>query len=82
MSISPAFLSSFLCKIILHRFPLISFWLCNFLLKGYWRKSCSQNIGEINYSKGARDEIFLHYFKKCLLQRGEKPPKIMSGIKS
>jgi hypothetical protein len=78
MSISPAFLSSFLCKIILHRFPLISVWLCNFLLKGYWRK----NIREINYSKGARDDIFLHYFKKCLLQRGEKPPKIMSGIKS
>ncbi len=43
------FMSSFLwTKIILLSFSLITVWLCNFLAKEYWRKSCSKNVDEID----------------------------------
>ncbi len=27
---------------------MLTIWVCNFLVKGFWRKSCSLNIGEID----------------------------------
>jgi len=37
---------------ILCSFSLITVWLCNFWAQEYLRKSCSQNVDEIDYRSG------------------------------
>ncbi len=32
----------------LNSFSVLTIWVCNFLAKGFWRKSCSYNVGEID----------------------------------
>jgi hypothetical protein len=33
--------AAFLYKSFLHSFYVLTIWVCNFLAKGFWRKSCS-----------------------------------------
>jgi hypothetical protein len=40
------FTSSFLYRSFLHSLYALTIWVCNFLAKGFWRKSCSLNVGE------------------------------------
>ncbi len=32
----------------LRSFYVLTIWVCNFLAKGFWRKNCSENVGEID----------------------------------
>jgi hypothetical protein len=34
----------------LRRFYVLTIWVCNFVAKGFWRKCCSYNVGEIDPS--------------------------------
>jgi hypothetical protein len=45
---SPIFYEQlFHTKVFLDSFYVLTIRVCNFLAKGFWRKSCSQNVGEI-----------------------------------
>jgi len=41
--------ASFLYKTVLHSSSQLRVWLCNFLVTEYQSKSCSRNVGEIDY---------------------------------
>jgi hypothetical protein len=51
-------MSCFLYKSFLRSFYVLAIWVCNLLLKGFWRKSCSLNIAEI-------DTRWQHGSQKC-----------------
>ena len=40
--------AGFLYKRAVRSFSLITVWFCNFLAQEYWRKSWSENVGEID----------------------------------
>ena len=40
--------AAFTYQSALRAFYVLKIWVCNFLAKGFWRKSCSLNVGEID----------------------------------
>jgi hypothetical protein len=40
--------AAFSYESFLRSFYVLKIWVCNFLAKGFWRKSCSLNVGEID----------------------------------
>jgi hypothetical protein len=43
--------AAFSYKSFLHSCCVLTIWVCNFFVKGFWRKRCSCNVGEI-YPRG------------------------------
>jgi hypothetical protein len=40
--------AAFSYKSFLRSFYVLSIWVCNFLAQGFWHKSCTKNVGEID----------------------------------
>ena len=51
--------AAFSYESFLRSFYVLTIWVCNFLAKGFWRKSCSQNDGEIDTRLGDFEPIGL-----------------------
>jgi len=45
---SPTFYEQLSIQSVLQIFSLLTIWLCNFLAKEYFNKSCISNVGEID----------------------------------